>query len=208
MSLIKDAGLRAKRQRRAQRAEARFDGGMSSRLPSAVGGTGGASTRRRGKQRPPWAGPLAGARRSLPVVRRYPTEVLSLQHRLEPGDYPRDVTAIVAHDLFGFAKHRLRLDLCELIQRKVAERPGANLAETALPWASPARAAAAQRNVPDESRIAAPGAPRLERCSLIWQRFCSSTVRQSARKASADFSRHSLRDCPPARTGARSGTTG
>jgi hypothetical protein len=35
----------------------------------------------------------------------------------------------VAHDLFGFAKHRLRLDLCELIQRKVAERPGTSLAE-------------------------------------------------------------------------------
>ena len=59
----------------------------------------------------------------------YPTEVLSLQHRLEPGDFPRELAAIVAHDLFGFAKHRLRLDLCELIQRTVAERPGASLAE-------------------------------------------------------------------------------
>ncbi len=31
--------------------------------------------------------------------------------------------------LFSFAKHRLRLDLCEIIQRKVAERPGTKLAE-------------------------------------------------------------------------------
>ena len=79
----------------------------------------------------PAHGPLYWPARADPFALfvDYPTEVLSPQHRLEPGDFPRELAAIVAHDLFGFAKHRLRLDLCELIQRKVAERPGANLAE-------------------------------------------------------------------------------
>ena len=79
----------------------------------------------------PANGPLYWPARADPfaLFADYPTDVLSLQHRLEPGDYPRELAAIVAHDLFGFARHRLRLDLCELIQRKVAERPGTSLAE-------------------------------------------------------------------------------
>ena len=79
----------------------------------------------------PANGPLHWPARADPfaLFADYPSEILSPQHRLEPGDYPRELGAIVAHHLFGFAKHRLRLDLCELIQRKVAERPGTSLAE-------------------------------------------------------------------------------
>ena len=79
----------------------------------------------------PVNGPLHWPARADPfaLFADYSTGLLSPQHRLEPGDFPRDLNAIVAHDLFGFAKHRLRLDLCELIQRKVAERPGTSLAE-------------------------------------------------------------------------------
>jgi hypothetical protein len=59
----------------------------------------------------------------------YPTEALSMLHRLAPGDFSGDLAMIVAHPLFSFAKHRLRLDLCEMVLRKVAERRGATLAE-------------------------------------------------------------------------------
>ncbi len=61
----------------------------------------------------------------------YPTEALSLQHRLEPGDYPADLALVVEHPLFGFAKHRLRLDLCAIILRKAVEDRSISLAELA-----------------------------------------------------------------------------
>jgi glycosyltransferase involved in cell wall biosynthesis len=67
----------------------------------------------------------------------YPTAALSMQHRLERGDFPGDLASIADHDLFSFAKHRLRLDLCELVLRKVTELGvtdlqtiGADLGET------------------------------------------------------------------------------
>jgi alpha-maltose-1-phosphate synthase len=58
----------------------------------------------------------------------YPTDTLSPRHRLEPGDFPGDLAGIVDHPLFNFGKHRLRLDLCDLVLRKTAERSGADLA--------------------------------------------------------------------------------
>ncbi|WP_119299559.1 glycosyltransferase family 4 protein [Dongia deserti] len=58
----------------------------------------------------------------------YPSETLSLQHRLERGDFPGNLTTIVDHHLFSFAKHRLRLDLCEHVLRKVMEQSGTDLA--------------------------------------------------------------------------------
>ena len=62
---------------------------------------------------------------------RYPTEALSLQHRLEPGNFAGDLAAITAHPLFSFAKHRLRLDLCEFVLRTVAEGGSIPLADIA-----------------------------------------------------------------------------
>jgi len=59
----------------------------------------------------------------------YPTERLSPLHRLEPGDFAGDLSRIVAHPLFSFAKHRLRLDLCEILLRMAAERRAITLAE-------------------------------------------------------------------------------
>jgi alpha-maltose-1-phosphate synthase len=59
----------------------------------------------------------------------YPTEILSMQHRLERGDFAGDLATIVAHPLFGFAKHRLRLDLCEIVLRRVADGRTTTLAE-------------------------------------------------------------------------------
>ena len=101
-----------------------------------------AERRRAAVESAPANGPLYWPARADPftLFADYPTELLSPQHRLEPGDFPRELAAIVAHDLFGFAKHRLRLDLCELIQRKAAERPGATLAEIGAALGEPERA--------------------------------------------------------------------
>ncbi len=58
----------------------------------------------------------------------YPTGTLTMQHRLERGDFAGDLAMLVEHHLFSFAKHRLRLDLCELVLRKVTEQRGSDLA--------------------------------------------------------------------------------
>ena len=59
----------------------------------------------------------------------YPNEALSAQHRLEPGDFAGDLALLTVHPLFAFAKHRLRLDLCAVVLRHVAERKATSLAE-------------------------------------------------------------------------------
>jgi glycosyltransferase involved in cell wall biosynthesis len=78
----------------------------------------------------PARGPVYWPARADPFIlfADYPTDALSLRHRLEPGDVPGDFAAIVDHHLFKFGKHRLRLDLCELVLRKVTERNGTDLA--------------------------------------------------------------------------------
>ena len=70
----------------------------------------------------------------------YPTEVLSPLHRLEPGDFAGDLATIVAHPLFNFAKHRLRLDLCEILLRAVAERRAITLSDIGAALAEADRA--------------------------------------------------------------------
>jgi alpha-maltose-1-phosphate synthase len=54
--------------------------------------------------------------------------VLVCRVRLEAGDVVGDLAGIADHQLFSFGKQRLRLDLCELMLRKVAERSGTELA--------------------------------------------------------------------------------
>jgi glycosyltransferase involved in cell wall biosynthesis len=78
-------------------------------------------------------GPIHWPARADPyaMFANYPTEALSPQHRLGPGSFPGDLAAITAHPLFSFAKHRLRLDLCLLVLRKVAEDGSAPLADIA-----------------------------------------------------------------------------
>src|SRR5262249_52867357 len=78
----------------------------------------------------PARGPVHWPARTDPftLFADYPTEALSLRHRLEPGDVPGDFATIVDHHLFSFGKHRLRLDLCELVLGKVTERSGIDLA--------------------------------------------------------------------------------
>jgi glycosyltransferase involved in cell wall biosynthesis len=78
-------------------------------------------------------GPIHWPARADPyaMFARYPTEALSPQHRLEPGNFAGDLAAITAHPLFSFAKHRLRLDLCGFVLRKVAEAGSIPLAEVA-----------------------------------------------------------------------------
>lgn len=78
----------------------------------------------------PAAGPIHWPARSDPfsLFAEYPTEPLSLRHPLERGDFPGDLGKIADHHLFSFAKQRLRLDLCELVLRRVTERPGTDLA--------------------------------------------------------------------------------
>jgi alpha-maltose-1-phosphate synthase len=89
----------------------------------------------------PAHGPIYWPARADPytMFADYPTEALSMLHRLEPGDFSGDLAMIVAHPLFGFAKHRLRLDLCEIVLRKVAERRGATLAEIGADLSEPDR---------------------------------------------------------------------
>jgi glycosyltransferase involved in cell wall biosynthesis len=78
----------------------------------------------------PARGPIHWPARADPytLFADYPTKALSGAHRLERGDFAGDLAALVAHPLFNFAKHRLRLDLCELVLRMVAERDGTTLA--------------------------------------------------------------------------------
>ncbi len=77
----------------------------------------------------PAEGPIHWPARADPftLFADYPTEALSLQHRLECGDFPGDLATIADHPLFAFGRNRLRLDLCELVLRKVAEGPGTDL---------------------------------------------------------------------------------
>jgi alpha-maltose-1-phosphate synthase len=77
----------------------------------------------------PARGPLYWPARADPftLFADYPTETLSPRHRLEPGDFPGNLAGVVDHHLFSFGKHRLRLDLCELVLRKVAEQSGTDL---------------------------------------------------------------------------------
>jgi glycosyltransferase involved in cell wall biosynthesis len=79
----------------------------------------------------PARGPLHWPARADPfaLFAGYPTEVLSPRHRLEAGDFPCDLAGLVEHPLFNFARHRLRLDLCEHVLRAVADRRTATLAE-------------------------------------------------------------------------------
>ncbi|MGH6892176.1 MAG: glycosyltransferase family 4 protein [Dongiaceae bacterium] len=79
----------------------------------------------------PAHGPIYWPARADPyaMFAGYPTDALSPLHRLEPGGYPADLALVVAHPLFSFGKHRLRLDLCDLLLRKVAEGRAAALAE-------------------------------------------------------------------------------
>jgi glycosyltransferase involved in cell wall biosynthesis len=79
----------------------------------------------------PARGPIYWPARADPyaVFADYPTEALSASRRLEPGGFATDLAAIVAHPLFNFAKHRLRLDLCGIVLRKVAERGSTSLSE-------------------------------------------------------------------------------
>lgn len=71
----------------------------------------------------PARGPIHWPARADPfaMFASYPTRAVAMDDRLEPGDYPADLARITAHPLFSFGKHRLRLDLCALILRKVAE---------------------------------------------------------------------------------------
>ncbi len=90
-----------------------------------------AARRAAGVESAPAHGPIHWPARADPytLFADYPTETLSPQHRLEPGGFAGDLAAIVAHPLFSFAKHRLRLDLCERVLRTVAERGGTTLAD-------------------------------------------------------------------------------
>ncbi len=80
----------------------------------------------------PSRGPIHWPARADPfaMFAAYPTGTLSMDDRLEAGDYSVDLGRIIAHPLFNFARQRLRLDLCEVILRKVAER-SASLADMA-----------------------------------------------------------------------------
>jgi hypothetical protein len=90
----------------------------------------------------PARGPIHWPARADPyfLFSDYPSEAISTTHRLERCDFVCDLAAIVAHPLFNFAKHRLRLDLCELVLRKVAEQPGTNLATIGTNLGEPDRA--------------------------------------------------------------------
>jgi glycosyltransferase involved in cell wall biosynthesis len=79
----------------------------------------------------PAHGPIHWPARADPftLFAGYPSETLSMQHRLERGKFPGDLAQIVEHHLFSFARHRLRLDLCEHLLRQTAERGGASLAK-------------------------------------------------------------------------------
>jgi hypothetical protein len=90
-----------------------------------------AERRAAGVESAPSHGPIHWPARADPyaMFADYPTEALSPQHRLAPGDFTGDLAAIVAHPLFSFAKHRLRLDLCDLVLREVAESGAVALAE-------------------------------------------------------------------------------
>ena len=77
----------------------------------------------------PAQGPVHWPARADPftLFADYPTDTLSMRHRLERGDLPGDLARIAEHHLFSFGKHRLRLDLCELVLRKVTEQRGTDL---------------------------------------------------------------------------------
>ncbi|HET6158893.1 MAG TPA: glycosyltransferase family 4 protein [Dongiaceae bacterium] len=131
ISLIGNPGLRAKLGEAAREAAAaNFDwrhlitryqalwAELAARRASAV-------------ESAPAQGPVYWPARTDPYTLfvDYPTETLSPLHRLEPGDFPGDLAMIVAHPLFNFAKHRLRLDLCDLVLRKVAEKRAVTLSD-------------------------------------------------------------------------------
>ena len=133
VALIGNANLRAKLGQAARKAaQADFDwrhvvaryqelwSDLAARRASAV-------------ESAPAHGPIYWPARADPytMFADYPTEALSPQHRLEPGDFAGDLAMIVAHSLFSFAKHRLRLDLCETILRTVGEKGAITLAEIA-----------------------------------------------------------------------------
>ncbi|HET6619683.1 MAG TPA: glycosyltransferase family 4 protein, partial [Dongiaceae bacterium] len=79
----------------------------------------------------PARGPVHWPARADPytLFAAYPTETLSMQHRLEAGEFAGDLAQIVEHPLFSFGRHRLRLDLCGLVLRKLAEGSATTLAE-------------------------------------------------------------------------------
>lgn len=90
----------------------------------------------------PARGPIYWPARADPytMFADYPTGALSMLHRLEPGDFSGELAVIAAHPLFSFGKHRLRLDLCEMVLRKVAERRAITLAEIGADLSEPDRA--------------------------------------------------------------------
>lgn len=133
VTLIGNPALRAKMGAAARKAaEATFD------WRHVIGAYQGlwaelAARRASAMESAPAEGPIHWPARADPfaLFADYPTEVLSAGHRLMPGDFAGDFATIIAHPLFGFAKHRLRLDLCELVLRRVAEAKGGTLAEIA-----------------------------------------------------------------------------
>jgi glycosyltransferase involved in cell wall biosynthesis len=66
----------------------------------------------------------------------YPSQTISATHRMIAGDYPADLATLTEHPLFGFARQRLRLDLCALILDRLRkgtstlDQIGAGLSET------------------------------------------------------------------------------
>jgi starch synthase len=130
-TLIGDSGLRAEMGAAARRvALDRFDwrhvlasyqdlwAELAARRASAV-------------ESAPARGPVHWPARADPytLFAGYPTEALSMQHRLEAGNFAGDLAQIVEHPLFSFGRHRLRLDLCGLVLSKLAAGNATTLAE-------------------------------------------------------------------------------
>jgi hypothetical protein len=82
----------------------------------------------------PARGPVHWPARADPytLFAAYPTEALSMQHRLEAGEFAGDLAQIVEHPLFSFGRHRLRIDLCGLVLRKLADGNATTLAEVGV----------------------------------------------------------------------------
>jgi len=131
VTLIGNPGLRGKMGDVARKAaQATFDWRHVIAFYQALW-TDLAARRASAVESAPAHGPTYWPARADPFVRfaDYPTEALSAQHTLVPGDFAGDLALITAHPLFEFAKQRLRLDLCAVVLRAARERPEISLAE-------------------------------------------------------------------------------
>jgi glycosyltransferase involved in cell wall biosynthesis len=131
ISLIGNPGLRAKLGDAARRAaQANFDWRHVIARYQALWAEL-AQRRAAAVESAPASGPLYWPARADPfaLFADYPTEILAMQHRLERGDFSGDLAAILGHDLFSFARHRLRPELCELLLRKAGNGGTVTLAE-------------------------------------------------------------------------------